>query len=263
MKTILEAYRQFKSTAELNAAANTHRYRIAFQTNQTEIAVLDAVAKYSVKYGAAWLKVGTLAKLIGKSIGTVRRALAKLEQLEVLERIPFMRKISGGNGGNIIRILPTMLAGSRQGEREDDCPQMTARLNVSDSTASNAEATELKTESINLYKPLKTLSTIAETYQAIVSEATPTLYQKFAAVISDKKQRREFYAVARSHMMPLKRFNVYDDDLIEHIAYDALLTALRASEHRTIRNTVGYYAGILDNKLDALYEAEIRRLAIY
>ncbi|WP_438296617.1 hypothetical protein [Sporosarcina sp. FA15] len=69
--------------------------------NQTERDVLDTIRRYSVKYGAAHLKHETIEKTIKKYNAIVRRAIRKLEKLEIIERIHYIRPVMSGLGANI------------------------------------------------------------------------------------------------------------------------------------------------------------------
>jgi len=69
--------------------------------NHTDRAVLDMIRRYSVKYRAAHLKHETIEKAIKKSNATVRRTIRKLEKLEIIERIHYIRPVMSGLGANI------------------------------------------------------------------------------------------------------------------------------------------------------------------
>lgn len=102
----LTEYRRFQTKHELNEAVNAHLSAHKYNLIESDRAVLLVVSRHSVKYGAAHLKAGTIAKVIGKSEKTARRALAKLAELGIVKKIATTRKVNGGKGANIIVILP-------------------------------------------------------------------------------------------------------------------------------------------------------------
>lgn len=117
----LDDYKTFASKEEMNEAIRRHLREHRYKLNKTEVKTLETVSRYAVKYpGAAWLKIETLARIVEKSPTTVRRALAKLEALQIVERVAYLRPKRGGNGGNILRILPF-------NEKPNDCPPMDGR----------------------------------------------------------------------------------------------------------------------------------------
>src|SRR5690625_629718 len=98
----LNDYSPFQSTQELNEAVSEHLSRNKYDLNATDRDVLIMLSQYAVKYhGVAHLKAVTIAKAVKKSTITVRRSLNKLTKLLIIEKRPFFRKISGGNGANI------------------------------------------------------------------------------------------------------------------------------------------------------------------
>lgn len=103
----LSDYQTFNSTQELNANVDAHLKSNAFSLNDTDRAALNTIARYAVKFaGAAHLKATTLAKLIDKSEKTARRIVNKLAELGIIEKVATMRKVNGGKGANILRVLP-------------------------------------------------------------------------------------------------------------------------------------------------------------
>src|SRR5690606_30682988 len=96
---LLADHRTLETTAGLNEAIRQHLYAHQFELNKTTVKILEVVSRHAVKYtGAAWLKADTLAALLGISLKTVRRGLAKLQALGIVEKRRTLRKISGGYG---------------------------------------------------------------------------------------------------------------------------------------------------------------------
>ena len=106
MTTYLTEYAHFTNKQDLDEASRQHVLAHWDSMNQTERAVLDMIRRYSVKYGAAHLKHETIEKAIKKSNATVRRAIRKLEKLDIIERIHYIRPVMSGLGANIYVIKP-------------------------------------------------------------------------------------------------------------------------------------------------------------
>jgi len=103
--------------------------------NTTERAVLDMIRCYSVKYGAAHLKHERIEKAIKKSNATVWRAIRKLEKLEIIERIHYIRPVMSGLGANIYVIKPF-----------NDQSKMNSTEEAEKPTCSKPELVNLQTE---------------------------------------------------------------------------------------------------------------------
>ena len=132
----LSDYQTFTSKSELNEAITEHFDRCRYQLNETERTVFLMLARHAVKYpGVAHLKTATIALAIGKTGRTVRRALASLVVLDMIEKVPFMRKVSGGNGANLFLIVH---------------PSTSTREVVAKPTGTSVEAPETETEPITL-----------------------------------------------------------------------------------------------------------------
>ncbi|MER2090886.1 MAG: helix-turn-helix domain-containing protein [Sporosarcina sp.] len=135
MKTYLSNYAHFTNKQDLDAATRQHVLTHWNEMNQTERAVLDMIRRYSVKCGAAHLKHETFEKAIQKSNATVRRAIRKLEKLEIIERIQYIRPVMSGLGANIYVIQPT-----------NDQTKLNTPKNDEKPTARRAEPVKLQTE---------------------------------------------------------------------------------------------------------------------
>lgn len=103
----LTEYQTFNDKQELNYHVKQHIDVNYEDTNATDRQVFKFIARYAVKYaGASHLKVNTIADYIERTPRTVRNVLAKLERLGMIRRITKNRKKTGGQGANIIVILP-------------------------------------------------------------------------------------------------------------------------------------------------------------
>ncbi|WP_432359175.1 hypothetical protein [Sporosarcina sp. UB5] len=87
MMNYLKEYSRFTTIDEMDAAAEQHLMTHWDELTKSDCQVLDVIRRYSVKYGAAHLKHGTIEEAIGKSNVTVRRAIRKLVNLGIIEKV--------------------------------------------------------------------------------------------------------------------------------------------------------------------------------
>ena len=119
MTHYLTDYARFNTTAEMDAAAEQHLLLHWDELTKSDRQVLDVIRRYSVKYGAAHLKHGTIEEATGKSNVTVRRAIRKLVKLAIIEKVHYIRPVMSGLGANIYIILPFDDQG-KMNDRDDD-----------------------------------------------------------------------------------------------------------------------------------------------
>jgi DNA-binding Lrp family transcriptional regulator len=246
MTLTLDNYKTFENVADLNETIRLHLREHQYKLNATAIKTLEVVSRYAVKYpGAAWLKVDLLAKLIGKSAPTARRALALLERLGIIERVVFLRQKVGGNGANILRIVSAMPVDDRGGmigRQQDVEPteRKPARAKVETETISLKSSKELLHNTYS--KPFKTFLTTAEALLGVDS----------------RKLINRMYGVYLAHTSKLAM--AYDTDTLLHTGICALQVTLQAFKHKELRNVVGFYNGTLDRMLDKLYFEELNKI---
>jgi len=106
MMHYLKEYTRFTTIAEMDAAAEQHVARHWDELTKSDRQVLDVIRRYSDKYGAAHLKHGTIEEATGKSNATVRRAIRKLVDLQIIEKVHYILPVMSGLGANIYIILP-------------------------------------------------------------------------------------------------------------------------------------------------------------
>ncbi|CAM3277277.1 helix-turn-helix domain-containing protein [Filibacter tadaridae] len=137
MTTYLADYAHFTNKHDLDEAVQQHVSANWDNMNKTERAVLDMIRHYSVKYGAAHLKHETIEKTLEKSNATVRRAIRKLEQLDIIERIHYIRPVMSGLGANIYAIKPYNDQ-SKLNSREDADKPSDNKVQAADSQTENS-----------------------------------------------------------------------------------------------------------------------------
>ncbi|KRG11566.1 hypothetical protein ACA29_17185 [Lederbergia galactosidilytica] len=262
----LSDYQTFENKQQLNEAVSDHLSSHTYDLNDTARDVLLMLARYSVKFpGVAHLKTATIADSIGATIAdsigksgrTIRRAIASLVDLGIVEKIPFMREVSGGYGANLYRIMPY-----------DVQSNMSTREDVVETTRASEETVENENEpisSLNLnniitntylrpfYARFKAFihSTIGEGSQPLISRLYGVYFQPLIS---------RLYGVYLSHSKPLLAGNAFDKGSVEHIGFQALKTAVMATKNKRIKNLAGYFNGVygvLDRMLDKLYFGEM------
>ena len=226
MITNLAEYAHFTNTHDMDEAARQHVLAHWNTMNHTERAVLDMIRRYSVKYGAAHLKHETIEKAIKKSNATVRRAIRKLEQLDIIERIHYIRPVMSGLGANIYVIKPfndqSKMNSPEEAERPADSkPQP---------TDSGTEA--FLSKAINS-KDLKRTSP---------SEVLPTtLFGKMksflSSTIGESTLARNIYGVYRHQSLQMLKFSIYEDkgELFEDLAIQACVYPCRQRNRKQSR----------------------------
>nr|WGE06142.1 helix-turn-helix domain-containing protein [Bacillus subtilis] len=100
----------FRSVDELNSAIRTHIYGNKSDLTPAAIEVLKVLSRHAVKTpGVAYLKLATIAELIGKHRVTVIRSIKRLINLGIIRKEIKYRPVSGGNGANMYVILLKLL----------------------------------------------------------------------------------------------------------------------------------------------------------
>lgn len=239
----LTEYQTFHNKDELNDAVNEHLTRHRYDLTDTDRDILQMISRYAVKYpGVAHLKADTIAQAIDKSKRTVQRSIRKLERLGIIERLPFIRKISGGYGANVYRVISPV----------------SPREQAAEPCQSTDKPAKIANEPFN---SLKQKNNIKNTY-ANAPQPT-THYGKFRQLIAatlgnvDKQLIYRLYGVYKGQSTPLLRTNTNDKATVEAIGLQALKTAIFATKRKKIRSLAGYYNGVLDRMLDDLYFADL------
>lgn len=141
----LAEHSTFDSTAQLNEAVYEHIRNNTYDLNETDRKALKMIARYCVKFaGACHLKAVTISEFIDRSEKTARRIVNKLADLGIIEKVATTRKVNGGKGANILRILPVKPA--------DDQSTVSNRASSDKPTESNAEQPKVANEPLNLIK---------------------------------------------------------------------------------------------------------------
>ncbi|MDW0110717.1 DeoR family transcriptional regulator [Sporosarcina aquimarina] len=237
MTHYLSSYVNFKTKEEMDAAARIHTDIHWNAMNKTDRAVLEMIRCYSVKYLAAHLKHETLEQKLGLSNSTVRRTLRKLENLQIIERIHYVRLVMSGLGANIYAILPVI----DQGKMATGPAPVKADLAKVSKSFSGKEPSFSKS---------KILLDLIKRSPPAAEKLSTTLFGKMKsllAFIGDSTNARKFFGIHKALSGMMLKFDIYKgkEELFEDLAYQAMHIAVMATKKKEIRNLPGYFNGVL------------------
>lgn len=259
MKTYekLKEYINFKDKAEFNEHLTAHRQAYRYDLNDTDKKLLTILSRHAIRYtGAAYLKVKTMAKLIGMSVDTVKRSIRKLEDLGIIQRFKNIREKLGGYGANIIQFQRFVFhnALSQMHGRPDE---------NNDEIACESKAEQIDVE----YKPFnssKQSSLNNNTYQDAYSEKRNTvkvskdfkemsLYERIKYLVSsttgNTDDLKEYCKVVYGNIKSLLKFDSFKPYTaeIEALAYESVKTTVYAQSIRKSRPA--FLHGVLNQKI--------------
>ncbi|EJS01799.1 hypothetical protein IKO_04190 [Bacillus cereus VDM034] len=108
---LMKPYSQFRSKEEFNTYQKQVLKCYRFQLNKTDAIIIHFLGKYAVNekqktVGVACPLMETIATNVGKSIRTVRRSIAKLEELGIIKRVATKERYKrGGYSANLYVFL--------------------------------------------------------------------------------------------------------------------------------------------------------------
>ncbi|PGY74743.1 helix-turn-helix domain-containing protein [Bacillus cereus] len=112
---LMKPYSEFRSKEEFNTYQKQVLKCYRFQLNKTDSIIIHFLGKYAVNekqktVGVACPLMGTIATNVGKSIRTVRRSIAKLEELGIIKRVATKeRHKRGGYSANLYVFLTSAI----------------------------------------------------------------------------------------------------------------------------------------------------------
>ncbi|MEH6868925.1 helix-turn-helix domain-containing protein [Bacillus safensis] len=231
---------QFRSIDELNGAIRTHIYRNKSNLSPSAIDVLKVLSRHAVKTpGVAWLKIDSIASLIGKHRTTIIRAIKRLETLGIIRKEIKYRPVSGGNGANMYVILAPASSSATA--------QMQPRQDAAKPTGSKADRPKSEDEAVILKSKNNLLRNTYAAFKNVID-----------CLVTDRRLTSRLYGVYLAQTSALK--SAYDKSLLDEIGLNALRTVFRTVKNRPIRNLVGYYSGTLNRMLDEVYVEELKAL---
>ncbi|MFJ7951503.1 helix-turn-helix transcriptional regulator [Lysinibacillus sp. NPDC096418] len=102
----LAAYTTFDSVADMDKSVEDHIAAHYYDLTESERAIIIALSQRSLMYpGASHLKAETIAEATCTSRSTVMRAIKKLVELNIIEKVK-QTKLNGIKGASIYKILP-------------------------------------------------------------------------------------------------------------------------------------------------------------
>ncbi|MCM3709175.1 hypothetical protein [Sporosarcina luteola] len=247
MTHYLKEYAKFNTIAEMDAAAEQHAKRHWDEMTNSDRQVLDVIRRYSVKYGAAHLKHGTIEDAIGKSNVTVRRAIRKLVKLHIIEKVHTIRPVMSGLGANIYIILPFDDQGKMNDRDEDNKPHDNKEIKQISEDEALPSKSLLKSIDLNYTSP--------EEPSKLSTSLFSRMKDLLAGTIGDTKTAREFFGIHRAISGRMLKYEIYKDDqsVFEDLAYRALIITVMATKKKVIRNLPGYFKGVLDKLVEETY----------
>lgn len=247
MTLYLKQYSRFTTIAEMDAATEQHLLLHWDELTKSDRQVLNIIRRYSVKYGAAHLKHGTIEDATGKSNVTVRRAIRKLVKLGIIEKIHTIRPVMSGLGANIYIILPFDDHGKMNDRDDDNKPQD----NEENEQIFEAEALPSK----SLLKSKDHTNTSPQEPSTLSASLFSQMKNLLAGTIGDTKIAREFFGIHRAISGRMLKYEIYKDDqsVFEDLAYRALMITVMATKKKPIRNLPGYFKGVLEKLVDETY----------
>lgn len=142
----LQSYQNFASSIDMTKAVEAHIK--ANDLNETQLRVLRVLEfRSKIIPGACWIKVETICGVVKKSDATVRRALRKLAELGIIEKVGTIREKSGGKGANVYVIRASETAR----DKSNDQSPMTSRYDE-DNEGNTQDKTQFATTKEDLYK---------------------------------------------------------------------------------------------------------------
>jgi hypothetical protein len=250
MTHYLKNYSKFDTIAEMDAAAEQHLSLHWDNLTKSDRQVLDVIRRYSVKYGAAHVKHGTIEDVTGKSNVTVRRAIRKLVKLEIIEKVHYIRPVMSGLGANIYIILPFDDQG-KMNDRDHDEKSYNDEDNKQVSKDEALLSKSLLRSKYNYTSPADS--------QKLSTSLFSRMKELLSGTIGDTKLAREFYGIHRATSGRMLKYDIYKDDkhIFEDLAYRALMITVMATKKKAIRNMLGYFKGVLDKLVDETYFKDI------
>lgn len=248
----LEEYTTFNSIEELNHHVNRFRDK----TSETEFKVLWFISKYAIKYiGAAHLKLETIADGISMSVKTVQRAIKSLIGLKAIEKINTTKPIKGGRGANIYQIQPSYDLDVQAQMSKRDNVEKARQDSVRADNSENQSALSLSKKSLKEFNTYTAPVTEEDTYY---SKPYRSFIKTVGQFINDKKIASKMYGIYLAQIKHLK--GSYEKETLLNLALSAIRTTFIATKSKVVKSLTGYFNGILNNKLDGLYQEVLEEM---
>lgn len=247
----LEQYSTFQSVEDMDKSMENHMAEHYFNLTESERAIVLMLASRSLAYpGACHLKADTIATKLNISAKTVYRAVKKLSDLGIIQKVTTIRDKKGGQGANVYVILP-YVPGQMSDRQNDEKP---SESNVCPPQSENQPSNSFNLKNNLLNNTYATQPAQDDTDKLLVTkEQTP--YQRLKSFVnnfvSDNDLTYKLYGIVLAHTKKL--INKPDIEL----AIEAVKHTMRAYKSKPLRSITGYFNNTYSNILDKWIEAEI------
>ncbi|GMN97989.1 helix-turn-helix domain-containing protein [Parageobacillus thermoglucosidasius] len=271
----------FKSIEAMNQAIRRFLYTYGHELSESAVKVLKMLSRHACEIiGVAFPKVETIAKLVGKSVRTVQRALATLEQYGIIKRIPTIRtngKHKGGNGHNVYVIQPVENVKelpADTGDMPPVTPQMSPRQEATNADVPSAQFVQKPAETMlgeAVYSRLKnknkddiTSATSEPTLEQLDESFTPDIVpEEFVKVAAPFfRSANAIFELYRRVLIAYRRSKL--DKPIEDVigtVVKAFKQTIFAQKRGRIRTTFhGYFYRVLEAMLAVERRREVGKL---
>lgn len=236
----LKEYITFRSVEEMDEHIVKHLTLYSTALTESDVAVIRKIASHALTYpGVAHLKAETIAHHLYISTKTVYRAVAKLGELNIVERVP-TKKLNGIKGANIYRILPfvpsTVSERENAGKTDSDDVSKPLQKNQSLSSFNLSETSYLYNVYVRLHDEKERRIAYLNDYQQALYELL------METPIKEELKEGLYHAIVASDMPDCRTF-VQTRDALMGIIQDVqsgkltIKTTLRAVLQGVMRKT--------------------------
>lgn len=237
----LREFESFETVSELNEYI--HNVLTQFDLKKTDRELVWLLSGHSVKVkGVCWLKVQTMADMLGKSYKTIQRSMKRLKELGIIERVEQFKPVQGGHSSFLTVFRPSVL--TEREEAQEPTPERDEEDSSSSETFSFKSKKSLKDKDVRepiLDETYLRNSHIPEEFICAVKPFIDTakeIYQLWGKVLATSRK--------------------YAPDVLDvtDIAIDAFKQTVFAKKMGKIRKTFnGYFWGTLSG----MFSVEQRR----
>jgi hypothetical protein len=237
----------------LNTAIRQNLYNKKHALSPSSIAVYKLLAKYAVKFaGCAFLKIDKISELTGYARRTVFKALAQLEELEMVLRKNVMRSKSGGKGASLFIF-------QKYRKMEELTVDKPVKTNKGTSENARCEEVENPTVASDEVKEngseafIFSSKEISKINRRICSPYSRIKSIVYSFVKDDKQMLHRIYGIYTAQTRYLK--DAYSEEVIITTALYALRETFAKVKTAKVRDIPGYFNGTFSNCFEKLYYA--------
>ena len=251
----LSDYQTFTNKHEMNEAVALHLSHNQYILNSTEKEVLAILSRYSVKFaGVSHLKHETIADKLNKSTRTIQRSIKRLEELHIVKKQSFYRKVTGGYGANLYIILPF--------NSSSVVSEVSHRTTKENHATPTTHAPKSDNEPYSFFKQNNFIN---NTYTEAVLEVPQTYYSRFKRLIEsflgegNQKLVSSLFGIYKAQSIQTLKWDIFSDKKVqlEALAIHSLSITIQSTKKKHIKSLTGYFSGTFKKLIDReLYELE-------